>query len=416
MATLDLLTEAATAHVPPVVLGTGTSAPAAQHIRALVVLCIGTLTLMPAVYSTQPILPLLSHDFGISAGTAGLTLAVFNLALAAAVLVTGPFSDRVGRRPIILTASALLTIPTFLVALAPTYPLLLLARGAQGVLAAGIGAIGVAYIGDEFPAARRGMAIGWYSTALSSSSLIGRVGGGLVAGIWGWRAMFFALGLLSLIGATTLVFGLPRSRFFRPTQGVSSAFTAMIATLRQPVLLAGYAVGFLLGIALLGFFTYVSYDLSAPPFNLSTTALSLIFILYLASLLNPVAGSLAARIGHRPVIAVSLGLMVLGLALTLSHALLTVIIGIGVLVLGLLTAYAMTNALVSEHASGRRGSAAALYLCHWYAGGAVGAWLFGSVWAAGAWPAVVLGCGLVVLLTALALLMARPAIRAQAAC
>src|SRR5262249_48709916 len=113
--------EQATAHVP--------------YLRATLVLCIGTLTLLPAVYSPQPILPLLSQDFHISAGVAGLTLSTFNIALAVSLIFAGPLSDRLGRRPIILVASLLLVLPTFLAAWTPSYGLLLVARAAQGVLA-----------------------------------------------------------------------------------------------------------------------------------------------------------------------------------------------------------------------------------------------------------------------------------------
>ena len=95
-----------TAHVP--------------YLRATLVLCLGTLTLLPVVYSPQPILPLLSQEFQISPGVAGLTLSVFNVALALALLVAGPLSDRLGRRPIIIGASLLLVIPTFLAAWTPT--------------------------------------------------------------------------------------------------------------------------------------------------------------------------------------------------------------------------------------------------------------------------------------------------------
>ncbi len=368
-------------------------AQAAAHVpylRATLVLCVGTLTLLPAVYAPQPILPLLSQDFHISAGVAGLTLSVFNIALAMALLVSGPLSDRIGRRPIIICASLLLVIPTFLAAWTPSYALLLVARVAQGILSAGIGSVAIAYLGDELPSARRGGALGWYATAQSWSALLGRVGGGVVAGPFGWRAMFVVLGLLSLAGALLLMLGLPPARRFRPSANMRGAFRQMAATLRSRVLISGYLVGFLLGVVLLGFLTYISYYLSEPPFNLSTSALGLIFLAYVFGLLAPVAGNLSTRIGRRQVITLCLLIMALGIILTRIPSLPAIIVGVVLLALALISGFGVANAYVGDHAAGRRGGATGLYLCGWYIGGAAGAAALGPIWALYHWPGVTL--------------------------
>ncbi len=362
------------------------------YLRATLVLCIGTFTLLPAVYAPQPILPLLSQDFHISPGVAGLTLSIFNIALAVSLLVAGPLSDRIGRRPIIITASLLMVIPTLLAAWAPTYPLLLVARAAQGVLASGIGAVAIAYIGDELPAAQRGTAIGWYSMATSWSALVGRVGGGLLAGQVGWRGMFIGLSLLSLVGALTLTLGLPLARRFQPSTNAWDAFRQMGDTLRSRVLIGGYLVGFLIGIILLGFLTYISYYLSEPPFDLSTSALGLIFLAYIFGMCTPLAGKISTRVGRRPVIATCLVIMAAGILLTRSHLLVIVLGGVVLLALGLIAANSVTNTYVGDHADGRRGGATGLYLFAWYVGGAAGASALGPLWTSAGWQGVTLCC------------------------
>lgn len=375
------------------------------YLRATLVLCIGTFTLLPAVYAPQPILPLLSQDFHISPGVAGLTLSVFSIALAISLLVAGPLSDRIGRRPLIITASLLLVIPSLLAAWAPTYGLLLAARAAQGVLASGIGAVAIAYIGDELPPAQRGSAIGWYSMALSWSALLGRVGGGLLAGQFGWRGMFIGLAALSLVGALTLTLGLPPARRFRPSADAWAAFRQMGGTLRSRTMVSGYLVGFLMGVILLGFLTYISYYLSAPPFNLSTTQLGLIFLAYVFGLCAPLAGSISTRVGRRPVITVCLLILSTGILLTRSQTLMVVLLGVVLLALGLISAYSVTNAYVGDHAAGRRGGTTGLYLFGWYTGGAVGAAVMGPLWTGAGWSGITLVC-LGLMLVALATLWA----------
>ncbi len=375
----------------PATQAAATDQPAhVPYLRATLALCIGTLTLLPAVYAPQPILPLLSQDFHISAGVAGLTLSVFNIALALALLVAGPLSDRIGRRPIIVCASLLLVIPTFLAAWTPTYSLLLVARALQGILTSGIGAVAIAYIGDELPPAQRGGAIGWYAMTQSWSALLGRVGGGVISDPFGWRAMFIALGLLSLVGALVLTLGLPPARRFRPSANMRGAFRQMAATLRSRVLISGYLVGFLLGTVLLGFLTYISYYLSEPPFNLSTTALGLIFLAYVFGLLAPAAGQLSTRIGRRPVITICLAIMATGIILTRAQSLTVIIVGIVLLALALISAFGVGNAYVNDNAAGRRGGATGLYLFGWYSGGAAGAAALGPIWTLYRWPGVTL--------------------------
>jgi YNFM family putative membrane transporter len=323
---------------------------------------------------------------------AGLTLSVFNIALALSLLVAGPLSDHIGRRPLIITASLLLVIPTLLAAAAPSYALLLVARAAQGVLASGINVVAIAYIGDEFSPARRGSAIGWYGMAISWSALLGRVGGGLLAGQFGWRGMFIGMGTLSLLGALTLTLGLPQARRFKPNDDAWAAFRQMGGTLRSRVLISGYLVGFLMGAILLGFLTYISYYLAAPPFNLSTSQLGLIFLAYIFGLFSPLAGSISTRIGRRPVITVCMLILSIGIALTRVEVVAVVLVGVILLALGLISAFSMTNAYVDDHAADRRGGATGLYLFGWNTGGAVGAAALGPLWTTTGWSGVTLAC------------------------
>src|SRR5438270_6086668 len=88
---------------------------------ALVTLFFATAFIFANMYTTQAILPVFSDDFHVSAPTAGFTVSVLVLAVAVGSLFYGPLSDRVGRKPVMVGASLLLTIPTFLCGLAPNF-------------------------------------------------------------------------------------------------------------------------------------------------------------------------------------------------------------------------------------------------------------------------------------------------------
>src|SRR6266699_6646730 len=78
---------------------------------ALVTLFFAPAFIFANMYTTQAILPVLSHDFHISAPAAGLTVSVLVLAVAVGSLVYGPLADRVGRKAGRGGISFLVTVP-----------------------------------------------------------------------------------------------------------------------------------------------------------------------------------------------------------------------------------------------------------------------------------------------------------------
>src|SRR6202012_2266639 len=96
-----------------------------------------------------------------------------------------------------------------------------------------------------------------------------------------------------------------------------STLAAMLRHLKNPRLVATYAVGFCVLFSMLATFTYINFYLAAPPFRLSTAALGLLFVVYLAGAgATLVAGRWVDRRGHRFVVTVAFGGGVGGILLT----------------------------------------------------------------------------------------------------
>ena len=93
------------------------------------------------MYITQPILPLISREFGVAPATAGLTVSAVVLAIAVASSAYGPLGDALGRKPVIVWSCALLALPPLLCALTPSFGILLLCRTLQGLLIPGVTAL-----------------------------------------------------------------------------------------------------------------------------------------------------------------------------------------------------------------------------------------------------------------------------------
>ena len=130
----------------------------------------------------------------------------YTLAFAALLLSVGSLSDRMGRRLLFGTGVAVFTLASLACAVAPTAPLLIVARAVQGlggafVMGTALALIAAAY--DGAPARARTTAIGLFSAGGGAAAALGPLIGGLVVDGWGWRFIFvinLPIGLVILAG------------------------------------------------------------------------------------------------------------------------------------------------------------------------------------------------------------------------
>lgn len=352
----------------------------------------GTVAVISDIYVAQPILPMLSADFGVSPAVAGLAVSLNILALSFALLVYGPLSDYLGRKPVMVVTGFLLAIPTGLIALTDNFTTFLVLRAAQGLCVAGIAAIAMAYISEEFHPSRVGRVMGIYISAMVAAGLFGRVFGGILAGLFSWRVTFIVFCLLNLSGAWLMLQYLPASKHFKRNAGFFASYSGMLGHFRNKRLVGSFIIGFTLFFTFTGTFTYITFYLSAPPFNLSTVLLSLIFLVYVTGVISPAAGALSNRLGRTAVIGFALLVAGMGILLTLFVSLPLIISGLTLLCLGLFSAQPAASALVGDNAAVSKGSATALYLFSYYTGGSLGAVLPGYLWVSHGWPGVICSC------------------------
>jgi MFS family permease len=84
------------------------------------------------------------------------------------------------------------------------------------------------------------------------------------------------------------------------SEGLAASARHMLQHLRNPQLLATYAIGFGVLFNFIAVFTYVSFHLAAPPYDFSSTLLGAIFVTYLAgTAIAPATGWMMARLGRR---------------------------------------------------------------------------------------------------------------------
>ena len=233
------------------------------------------------LYAPQAVLPMMAREYGVGAADASLIITAGTLAVAATAPFTGALSDVIGRKRLIVVAMALLLIPATMTALAPTLNQVIFWRFVHGLLLPPIFAVTIAYIGDEWPPGEANAVFGIYASASAVGGFLGRFVPGMLTDYVGWRGGFLALACGSVICLVMVALLLtPERKFVRATD-LGTSLRQMLAHLRNPRLLATYAVGFGVLFNFIATFTYLSFHLAAPPFNKSPAFLGSIFVVYL---------------------------------------------------------------------------------------------------------------------------------------
>jgi len=341
---------------------------------------VGASAMFATMYSTQGILPELGRAFSVSPSRAGLTISVLVIAVVAGSWVWGPLSDRAGRRACLLAASALLIPASVGVALSPSFEVLLGVRALQGLILPGLLVVGLPYVSEVFVPAFGARAMGWYMASLISGGLVGRLGVALLASVVGWRTALAALAALPLVAVVVMARGLPA-----PPPVRSDVLEGSIANRR---VIAAAMTGPSLFFVFVGVFSYIGFRLEAAPFNLSPTAASLVFGLWVVGAVAPIAGRLAERVGWARVAMAGVVAASAGVALTVPDWLPTTVLGLALVTAGMFTVVTAAPIGVGGARGVRPGATSALYYSIYYTAGAVGAFVPGLAWQAAGWGGV----------------------------
>ncbi len=369
-------------------------------------------TTFALLYCVQPILPVFSSEFGISAAESSLALSVTTQSLAVCMLVASALSESLGRKPVMvasLFASSVLMIAS---SFAPSWQSFLWLRALAGVTFSGLPATAMAYVGEEVDVRSVGLAMGLYIGGTGLGALGGRFIVGFMTDFVSWRTGLFTVGVLALISSVVFVAYLPGSRHFNPRPLRPAALLGgFVANLRDPVQLILFAEGFLLLGVFVSTYNYIGFRLLAPPYGFSQTAVALIFGISLVGILSAAwIGDFAARMGRHRVFWVLVGLIFIGMVMTLSQNLVPVLGGVTLLTFAFYGAHSVASSWVGVQARQAKAQASSLYLFSYYTGSSLIGSAGGFAWGHGGWPSVVLqSCVILAVAFALAVyLLLRP--------
>ena len=359
-------------------------------MRTVLALFCGGFATFALLYCVQPMMPLLSRDFSINAAQSSLVLSVATGLLAFGLLITGPISDRIGRKPVMVFALFCAALSTIASALMPTWEMVLAMRALVGLSLSGLAAVAMTYLSEEIHPQHIGLAMGLYIGGNAIGGMSGRLIAGVLIDFVSWHTAMLAIGGLALVAAALFWKVLPESRNFRSrSMNPRSLVDGFVLHFRDAGLPWLFLEAFLLMGAFVTLFNYIGYRLLAEPYHMSQALVGLLSIVYLSGIYSSAQiGALADKLGRRRVFWGTILLMFSGMLLTLFSALPLIIIGMLVFTFGFFGAHSVASSWIGRRAFKAKGQASSLYLFSYYAGSSVAGTAGGVAWHYAGWNGI----------------------------
>ena len=252
-----------------------------------------------------PILPLVGDQLALSDAILGTLVSAYSIMVGIFAIISGPISDRIGRRRILILGCSTMTVALALHAFVESYAAFLAVRIFAGSAGGMLSGAAVSYIGDYFPYDRRGWATGWVMSGAAFGQIIGIPLGIVLAGRWGFRAPFYIFAATMAVTAILLFVRIPQPDVKRSTRPltVRGAATDYIAMLRRAEV-AWAALAFFM--MFLGVSVFVIYLPTWLERDLGATADQIALMFLVGGVANvvtgPQAGKLSDRIGRKGMI------------------------------------------------------------------------------------------------------------------
>lgn len=369
--------------------------------RACLALVIASLVIFANLYAIHPLLPLIAEQYQVSTLQAGNAFTITSLTLGLSLLVHGPVSDAIGRRPPLLIGLAATALLTFSMAFVDNFSALVWLRAALGIALGVLPAVAIAYLGDTMTRTALVGAVGLYIGGNTLGGAGGRLLGGFIADHSSLQTVFLTLGVLSLGGLTLVARLLPPAAGFvaRPLS-LAGSLGGFSAHLRNPALLPAFAVGGMNFMIFINLYTYLTFRLSAGPWQLGAASLGMLFLTYLAGTLS---ATLSGRVPFSHALhgmMTGIALMLLGTLMLLTEHLWLIILSLLCNAFGFFLTHSLANTWVNQQAGFGKASASSLYSVFYYMGAAAGVYYLGYFWELAGWEAVIFASVFILLLNA----------------
>ena len=222
------------------------------------------------------ILPEVARGIGVTVPVAGYLVTAY----AAGIAIGGPLlavvTKKYQRKTVILVLATVYTLGQVFCAIAPDFQLLLVARVLVSVVHGTYFGIAAVVAVSLVPADRRGFAVALILSGLTVSNILGVPGGTAIGNAFGWRATFWAVGILGLVATLAIALFLPRTAGAASTSG---SFVREFRALGRQQIITSLIIVVLVMIGQYSLFTYIA-PLLLEVTGLDTNIVPWVLLLY----------------------------------------------------------------------------------------------------------------------------------------
>ncbi|MGW8311884.1 MAG: MFS transporter [Desulfuromonadales bacterium] len=368
-----------------------------------------TILTLSAIYIPQPLLPVLSAEFGVSRETAALLTTIVFIPLSVAPLFYGPLLEAVSARRMLRVAVLSLAVTELMMFLVTPFAGLIALRLVQGCLIPAMLTSLMTYISQVTAKTEMARAMAWYIAATILGGFAGRALSGLIASLLHWRFSFLFLGFSLLVawlwlgrikesGSVTIV---------RPDKKILGKILA------DPVVRTTYAMVFCFFLVFAAIMNYLPFRLTELSNQASEFRIGLAYSGYLVG----IAASLnAVRIhrrfgGPERVMVGGLAFFMMALLVMLIPTVAALVGGMFLLCGASFLTHATAAGYLNRYMSDYKGVVNGLYVAFYYGGGAIGSYLPGYVYRDHGWSGFML---VLLFMLLIALLLASQLLRKSA--
>ncbi|PSR24062.1 MAG: MFS transporter [Sulfobacillus acidophilus] len=206
----------------------------------------------------SPVFPLIMRTFHVRLEWVAWTVTAYTVAYIASTVLAGAWGDRLGHKQLFLWGVAAFMLASALAAVSFSFWMFMVARVIQGAGAGAVYPNAQAEGVQQFPAERRGLALGLFGAVFGLASVLGPTLGGVLGQYLGWPAVFWVnvpIALLVLVQSGRIAPSQSHDRAMPDWQG-GAAFSALLASVLLVVMVPGlilrgvFAVVALLALAL----------------------------------------------------------------------------------------------------------------------------------------------------------------------